>query len=265
MDKTGTLTQGVFKVRQVTAMNGFSEEDVLRYAAHAESFSHHPIAASIVEAYMGHIDESRVEGYEEIAGHGIKARIDGELVVAGNDRILHREGIPHDDCDAEGTVVNVAVNGVLAGRIIVADEIKEDAAAAIQSLKELGVTRTVMLTGDDENVARRVAEAVGVDEVHAGLLPEEKVSALEGIVRERQMRDGTIAFVGDGINDAPVLTRADVGIAMGGLGSDAAIEAADVVVMDDMPSKVGRAITIASALERSSCKTSPSPWRSRLR
>ena len=187
-----------------------------------------------------------MESYEEIAGHGIKARIDGKLVVAGNDRLLHREGIPHDDCDAEGTVVNVAVDGVLAGRIIIADEIKPDAADAIRSLKELGVTRTVMLTGDDQERGTSASpRLVGIDEVHAGLLPEEKVLALEAIVRERQSGSGKVAFVGDGINDAPVLTRADVGIAMGGLGSDAAIEAADVVIMDDMPSKVGKAIAIA--------------------
>lgn len=245
MDKTGTLTKGVFKVQQVTVFNGFSEEEVLDYAAHAESFSNHPIATSILEAYKSEIDESRIESYEEIAGHGIKAKIDRKLVVAGNDRILHRESIPHEDCDAEGTVVNVAVDGVLAGRIIIADEIKPDAADAVRSLKSLGVTRTVMLTGDADNVAQRVAKELRIDEVHAELLPEEKVSILEKLAHERKTGAGKIAFVGDGINDAPVLTRADVGIAMGGLGSDAAIEAADVVVMDDMPSKVGKAIAIA--------------------
>lgn len=244
MDKTGTLTQGVFKVTRVTTYNGFTEREVLHYAAHAESFSHHPIAVSIGEAYDGQIDEALVENYEEIAGHGVIARIDGKVVVAGNDRMLHRESIPHERCDAEGTVVNVAVDGVLAGQIIIADEIKEDAADAIRSLRALGVSRTVMLTGDDKDVAQRVGDTLGIDEVHGGLLPEEKVQALERIAQERA-RSGTIAFVGDGINDAPVLTRADVGIAMGGLGQDAAIEAADVVVMDDRPSKIGKAIAIA--------------------
>lgn len=253
MDKTGTLTQGVFKVQRVTALNGFSEAAVLDYAAHAESFSNHPIAGSILEAFVEArgkaLDRSRVGRYEEIGGHGVKAEVDGKLVVAGNDRLLHRENVPHDDCDAEGTVVNVAVDGVLAGRIVVADELKPDAAEAVRSLKELGIRRTAMLTGDDPNVAEGVAAAVGIDEVHAGLLPEEKVQALEAIARavakERGSGAGRVAFVGDGINDAPVLMRADVGIAMGALGSDAAIEAADVVIMDDMPSKVGKAIAIA--------------------
>lgn len=250
MDKTGTLTQGVFKVQEVTAFNGFSTSEVLGYAAHAESFSSHPIATSILEAYEGELNLALVDQYEEIAGHGVKARVDGKMVVAGNDRILHRETVPHEDCRAEGTVVNVAVDGVLAGRIIIADDLKPDAAAAVRALKDLGVAQTVMLTGDDEHVARRVADAVGIDEFRAGLLPEEKVAALEAIVRSRRTRQGKVAFVGDGMNDAPVLTRADVGIAMGGLGSDAAIEAADVVLMDDMPSKVAQAITIARRTRR---------------
>jgi len=245
MDKTGTLTQGVFKVRRVTALNGFAEDAVLDYAAHAESFSNHPIAGSIIEAHGKAVDLSRVGRFEEISGHGVRAEVDGKLVVAGNDRMLHRENVPHDDCEAEGTVVNVAVDGVLAGRIVVADELKPDAAGAVRSLRDLGVRRTVMLTGDDPGVARRIAAAVGIDEVYAGLLPEEKVQVLERIAKERGTGAGKVAFVGDGINDAPVLTRADVGIAMGALGSDAAIEAADVVIMDDMPSKVGKAIAIA--------------------
>lgn len=250
MDKTGTLTEGVFKVRDVTAMNGFTREQVLEYAAHAEAFSNHPIAASIVEAYGVPVDVGRIEGYEEIAGQGIKARIDGKRVVAGNDRILHTENIPHDDCDAPGTVVNVAVDGMLAGRIIVADAIKPDASNAVRALKQHGVTRTVMLTGDERKVAQHVAAAVGIDEVHAELLPEEKVAKFEAIAAQRPAGRGPVAFVGDGINDAPVLMRADVGIAMGGLGSDAAIEAADVVIMDDMPSKVAKAMAIARRTRR---------------
>lgn len=250
MDKTGTLTQGVFRVQEVAAYNGFSQSQVLEYAAHAESFSNHPIAASILEAYQGEIDLARVEAYQEIAGHGVKARIDGKVVVAGNDRMLHREEVPHDECEAPGTVVNIAVDGRLAGRIIIADEIRPDAAAAVRALKSLGVVETVMLTGDDEKTARQVAAAVGIDHVRAGLLPEEKVAALETIAQSRKAKRGKVAFVGDGINDAPVLTRADIGIAMGGLGSDAAVEAADVVLMDDMPSKVAQAVTIARRTRR---------------
>src|SRR5690606_22388721 len=250
MDKTGTLTQGVFRVQEVAAYNGFSQSQVLEYAAHAESFSNHPIAASILEAYQGEIDLARVEAYQEIAGHGVKARIDGKVVVAGNDRMLHREEVPHDECEAPGTVVNIAVDGRLAGRIIIADEIRPDAAAAVRALKSLGVAETVMLTGDDEKTARQVAAAVGIDHVRAGLLPEEKVAALETIAQSRKAKRGKVAFVGDGINDAPVLTRADIGIAMGGLGSDAAVEAADVVLMDDMPSKVAQAVTIARRTRR---------------
>jgi len=250
MDKTGTLTEGVFKVQRVTAFNGFSQDDALRHAAYAERYSNHPIAASVLEAYGGAIDESLIESYEEIPGHGVKAKVGGRIVVAGNDRILHSESVPHGACDAGETVVNVAVDGVLAGQIVISDEIKSDAALAVSALKDLGVSRTVMLTGDDRNVAEQVARSLGIDEVHAELLPEEKVSALERIAGDRSAKRGSIAFVGDGINDAPVLTRADVGIAMGGLGSDAAIEAADVVIMDDKPAKVAKAVAIARRTRR---------------
>mgnify|MGYP001257865016 CR=1 FL=1 len=251
MDKTGTLTKGAFKVQHVVAFNGFSEEEVLDYAAHAERFSTHPIAASILRAYGRRVDGGRVSRCEEIGGVGIKAQIDGKSVVVGSDRALTREGIPHEASPSAGTTVNVAVDGVLAGRIIVADEVKSDAADAIRTLRALGVKRTVMLTGDAAPVARQVAGALGIDEVHAGLLPDEKARALEKIAEERGTnRQGKIAFVGDGINDAPVLAQADVGIAMGALGSDAAIEAADVVIMDDMPSKIGRAIGIARRTRR---------------
>lgn len=251
-DKTGTLTRGVFKVVEVTPCNGFSRDRVLELAAHAEAFSGHPIAASIIEAYGRAVDRQRVSGFEEIAGHGVRARVGGQPVVAGNDRLLHREGIPHETCEAEGTVVYVAVDGVLAGRIVIADEIKPEAAAAVRALRHLGVRRQVMLTGDDRSVAEKVAEALGLDDVHAHLLPEDKVAAVERLdaERRREARPGALAFVGDGINDAPVLTRADIGVAMGGLGSDAAIEAADVVIMDDSPARLATAVSVARATRR---------------
>lgn len=250
MDKTGTVTEGVFKVSQVATLNGSSEAEVLDYAAHAESFSSHPIATSIREAYGREVDAARVADYRETAGHGVTATIDGKRVVAGNDRILHVEGIPHDDCTAEGTVVNVAVDGTQIGRISIGDEIKPDAAEGVASLKRLGVRRTVMLTGDNREVAEEIARSIGIDEVYAQLLPEDKVTVLERLAAEKTRSRGSIAFVGDGINDAPVLTRADVGIAMGGLGSDAAIEAADVVVMDDKPSKIATAVKVARRTRR---------------
>jgi len=250
LDKTGTLTQGVFRVQRVTALAGASPETVLDYAAHAEHYSRHPIAASIREAYGRETDAARIGRVVEVAGHGVIAEVDGRRVTAGNDRLLHREGIPHDDCRADGTVVNVAVDGRLIGRLHIGDQLKPDAAGTIRSLKGLGVARTVMLTGDSEAAARPVAAAVGVDHVYAGLLPEEKVQILEGLAGEAHAAGGKVAFVGDGINDAPVLTRADVGIAMGALGSDAAIEAADVVIMDDQPSRVAEAVAIARRTRR---------------
>lgn len=245
LDKTGTLTKGVFQVQEVEVFNGFSTEEVLNYAAHAESFSNHPIASSILRAHGKGIDEAKIQRHEEIPGHGVKAVVGKQVVVAGNDRMLHREEIPHDTCEAPGTAVNVAVDGKLAGRIIIADELKPDARLAVDSLKRLGISRIVMLTGDAEPAARRIAEALGIDEVHAGLLPEEKAEALEKVASSPKGARAKVAFVGDGINDAPALTRADVGIAMGGLGADASIEAADVVIMDDMPSKVAKAVAIA--------------------
>lgn len=242
LDKTGTLTRGVFRVQDIAAADGFTEAQVLEYAAHAESFSNHPIAASILEAYASEVDRSRIEGYEEIAGHGVVARIDGKEVALGNARLLGRLGISHTAPKREGTVVYVAVDGQMAGLITIADEVKPDAAEAMGSLRRLGIRRTVMLTGDLAEVAERVGKELGIDEVHAELLPEGKVELLEDIFSKGE---GRVAFVGDGINDAPVLTRADVGIAMGGLGSDAAIEAADVVIMDDAPPKIAKAIEIA--------------------
>lgn len=242
-DKTGTLTKGTFKVTQVVTKNRFSESELLTLAAKAESHSTHPIALSIREAYAQPIADSDVTDYEEIAGHGIRAVVQNQVVIAGNDRLLHREKIDHDTCDVAGTVVHLAVNGRYAGYILIADEIKEDAAQAIRDLKRIGVEKTVMLTGDSQIVARSVASQIGLDVFIAELLPEGKVDEIEKLL-DRSGR-AKLAFVGDGINDAPVIARADVGIAMGGLGSDATIETADVVLMTDAPSKVAEAINVA--------------------
>ncbi|MEG5034543.1 heavy metal translocating P-type ATPase [Microcoleus sp. AT3-D2] len=244
LDKTGTLTKGVFKVAQIVPKNGFHETELMTIAAKVESQSNHPVAKSIIEAYGGKIDSSDVKDYEEIAGHGIRAKVNNQIVLAGNDRLLHREKIPHDVCNAEGTVVHLAVDNRYAGYILIADELKEDAVQAIRDLKNLGVERIVMLTGDNQAVADSVARKLGLDSYLAELLPEEKVEAIEKLISQSKKGD-KIVFVGDGINDAPVLARADVGIAMGGLGSDAAIETADVVIMADAPSKVAEAIQIA--------------------
>jgi Zn2+/Cd2+-exporting ATPase len=242
-DKTGTLTQGVFQVTQLVPKNGFSESELLTLAAQAESQSTHPVAQSILDAYGRKIETADVTDYEEIAGHGIRAKVQNRVILAGNDRLLHREHIDHDTCDVDGTVVHLAVDGRYAGYILIADEIKDDAVQAIRDLKKAGVERTVMLTGDNEVVAKRVAEQVGLDVYFAGLLPEDKVGVLERLLS--QSGNGKVVFVGDGINDAPVIARADVGMAMGALGSDAAIETADVVLMTDAPSKVAEAIQIA--------------------
>jgi Cd2+/Zn2+-exporting ATPase len=257
-DKTGTLTKGDFRVAEVVAKNGFSQEDILRFAALAEMHSNHPIARSIVEAYekdeigwrgddSGEVDSSvksypnySVKSYEEIPGRGVRAEINGYSIIAGNDALMHEMDIEHDSCDVEGTIVHVAVNGIYAGYIIVADQLKEDARKAVNELKRLGC-RVVMVTGDSREIAERVADKLKVDEYYAELLPEDKVR----VVEELKGRNGRVAFAGDGINDAPVIARADVGMAMGGLGSEAAIEVADVVIMDDMPSKVPKSIRIA--------------------
>ena len=242
-DKTGTLTKGVFKVTEIVPYNGFKQDDLLRIAAEAEANSNHPIAKSIRVAYNRPIDEFSISNYTEIAAHGIQATIEGKLVLAGNDRLMHRESITHDTCNVEGTVVHLAVDRVYAGYIIIADEIKEDAVQAIRDLKAAGVERVMMLTGDSQAVAQRIAKTLGVDTFAAELLPEDKVAAIENLLGEFSKK-GKVAFVGDGINDAPVIARADVGIAMGGLGSDAAIETADVVLMTDAPSKVAEAIQV---------------------
>lgn len=250
-DKTGTLTEGVFQVTQIAPYNGYSELEVLTVAAIAESQSNHPVARSIVSAYdngIGASDitltNSDVTDYEEIPGHGIRAKVRGMEVFAGNDRLLHKANIDHDTCNVEGTVVHLAIDGKYAGYILIADRIKSDAREAIARLKKAGVTETVMLTGDNRVVARNVADKLGLDTYKAELLPEDKVDAIEQYLLKSDKKS-KVAFVGDGINDAPVIARADVGMAMGALGSDAAIETADVVLMDDAPSKVAEAIVIA--------------------
>jgi Cd2+/Zn2+-exporting ATPase len=243
-DKTGTLTKGVFKVSNVVTKNGFTEEELMAIAAQVESQSNHPVAQSIREAYGQNTDLASVKNYHEIAGHGIRALVKDRMVIAGNDKLLHREKIEHDTCDVEGTVVHLAVDNHYAGYIAIADEIKDDAVLAINSLKKLGVEKTVMLTGDNRIVAARVAKELGLDDYIAELLPEDKVEAIEKIISQSG-KDNKVAFVGDGINDAPVIARADLGMAMGGLGSDAAIETADVVIMNDSPSKIAQAIQVA--------------------
>ncbi|MBN3924085.1 heavy metal translocating P-type ATPase [Nostoc sp. NMS4] len=243
-DKTGTLTKGVFKVTKIVPLNGWNEQELLELAAKVESHSNHPIAQSIRKAYGGKIDEFEVRDYEEIAGYGIRAKVENRVVIAGSDRLLHREQIYHDNCQLEGTVIHLAVDDIYAGYIIIADELKEDARLAIQTLKRMGVERTVMLTGDNQAIASRIAQQIGIDTYQAELLPEEKVNAIEKLLSTAG-KHGKVVFVGDGINDAPAIARADVGMAMGGLGSDAAIETADVVIMTDTPLKVAEAIQIA--------------------
>ena len=244
-DKTGTLTKGVFRVTEIVPKNGFSEDEILKFAAMAESHSNHPIAQSILEAFDGKIDEDKVKGYEEIPGYGIKARVDNHHILAGNDKLLHREKIDHDTCDVEGTVVHIVVDQVYAGHIIISDEIKEDAVIAIQELRDIGVKRQIMLTGDSDVIANSISQKLGLEEYFAELLPHQKVKKVEELVKEKRNPKDLIAFVGDGINDAPVLMRSDIGVAMGALGSDAAIEAADIVLMTDEPSRLPEAVRIA--------------------
>lgn len=251
-DKTGTLTEGTFRVAAARPANGFTEAQVLEAAARAEAASPHPIAASILAAYGKQVDPNELEDYEELAGYGVKGRWRGKTILAGNDRFMHREGIPHEDtvCDLSGTVVHVAVEGIYAGHLTIADEIRHDAAFALQGLRAQGIRRMALLSGDDECVARQVGKSLQIDLVHANLLPGDKVALVEALTAEIHQRKGKLAFVGDGMNDAPVLTRADVGIAMGGLGSDAAIEAADVVIMDDQLRKLPAAVQIARRTRR---------------
>jgi len=251
-DKTGTLTEGVFKVVSVNPFNGFTETELLKMAAIAESHSNHPIAKSISEAYGNNVDESLIEYYEEIPSHGVKVLSEGKEILAGNDRILHMDGyeIEHDSCITEGTVVHVAVDRKYAGYIVLADKVREDAKETIQALKQEGIRRVVMLTGDDREAAERVAKLLKIDEFHAELLPQQKIEIVKRLEKQLDKKTQKIAFVGDGINDAPVLMASDIGIAMGGLGSDAAIEAADVVLMKDKLSTLVDAIYISRRTKR---------------
>ena len=243
-DKTGTLTKGVFKVTKAISENGYTEDELIKYAAYAESYSNHPIALSIIAAYHAEIDKDKIENYQEIAGNGIKVNVNGKEVLAGNTKLMISENIQYTDVDTLGTVVHVAIDKKYAGSIIISDEVKEDSAKTIKELKALGVRKTVMLTGDLKKVADNIGKELGLDKVYSELLPADKVEKVESLEAQKSHK-GKIVFVGDGINDAPVLARADIGIAMGGLGSDAAIEAADVVIMTDEPHKVASAIKIA--------------------
>ena len=248
-DKTGTLTKGVFEVANIIPAAGYQKEQVLEYAAQAESYSNHPIAKSILATYGKPIDQKQFSDFEEISGHGISVMVQGKKVLAGNSKLMESEKIAYAACDAAGTKFYVAADGSYVGCILIADGVKPDSKCAIAELKKIGVEKTVMLTGDDERIGKSVADELGLDAYYAQLLPDQKVEKLEML--DKQKRQGSkLAFVGDGINDAPVLARADVGIAMGGLGSDAAIEAADVVLMTDEPSKLVEAIDVAKATKR---------------
>lgn len=242
-DKTGTMTQGVFEVSGVHH-SAMDTEKLLEYAALAECHSSHPISKSLQKAYGKPVDQSRVTDVEEIGGNGVIAKVDGHSVAAGNEKLMNRIGVEAMSCHSVGTVVHMAVDGAYAGHILISDLIKPHAKDAIRALKAAGVKKTVMLTGDRENVARQVASELGIDEVHSELLPGDKVEKVEKLLAQKGEKE-KLAFVGDGINDAPVLSRADIGIAMGALGSDAAIEAADVVLMDDDPVKIAKAIKIS--------------------
>ncbi len=241
-DKTGTLTKGVFEVEDIHHAIR-NEAELLELAALAESASAHPISLSLQRAHGKRLDRSRVTDVREDSGKGVVARVDGIEVAVGNEKLMNELGIPFQSCHSAGTIVHVAVNGVYEGHIVVTDVIKPNAAEAVSALRKLGVTKTVMLTGDNEQVAKQVSGQIGIDEVHSGLMPDEKVAQVERLLERRT--NGSLVFVGDGVNDAPVLSRADLGVAMGALGSDAAIEAADVVLMDDDPMKLRKAIRIA--------------------
>lgn len=242
-DKTGTMTKGVFEVNGIHH-SPYKDEELLEYAALAESYSTHPISKSLQRAYGKPIDKNRVSDVEEIGGHGLTAKVDGKVVAAGNAKLMKKLGIEYHDCSHVGTIVHVAIDGKYAGHILISDVIKEHAAEAIAALKKSGIEKTVMLTGDAKNVADHVAAQLGIDEVCSELLPGDKVEKVEELLTKKPEKD-KLAFVGDGINDAPVLSRADIGIAMGALGSDAAIEAADIVLMDDDPLKISKAIRIS--------------------
>ena len=243
MDKTGTLTKGVFEVTKVAPI-GISEEELIRYAAYAESYSTHPISVSLKKAYGADINESAVTDIKEIAGHGVTANVSGDTVAIGNAKLMKSLGVSYAEADAAGTICHVTVNGEYRGYIIISDKVKETSKSAIQKMASAGITKTVMLTGDAKSVADKIAAELGISEVYSELLPADKVSIVEKLLSEKA-EGQQLVFVGDGINDAPVLSRADIGIAMGALGSDAAIEAADVVLMDDDPEKISLAVKIA--------------------
>lgn len=246
-DKTGTLTKGEFKVAEIVSANGFKEEDILRYAAYAEANSSHPIAKSILDAYNKKIQQNDITEVKEISGYGIQAKVNGDEVLIGNDKLLHQENIKHDKCDIAGTVVHVTVNRKYAGYIVISDSLKEGAVETINELNKLKI-KTVLLTGDNKSAAEVYAKKLGIKEFYSELLPENKVEHIEKLLSST--KDGKVAFVGDGINDAPVLARADVGIAMGALGSDAAVETADVVLMTDSPMQVVKSIEVARRTRR---------------
>ncbi|MCU7522692.1 MAG: cadmium-translocating P-type ATPase [Ignavibacteria bacterium] len=241
-DKTGTLTKGVFRVKEIVTENGLGKDELLRMAAEAEAQSNHPVAQSIREAYGKDIELRAIEYYHEIPGYGIKARVEGKDILAGSDRLMHRENIQHNNCGSSDTVLHLACNGTYAGYITISDELKEDARDAVEYLRREAVEKIIMFTGDNKMAAEKISKELNLDQCYSDLLPEDKVSTLESLMGEKK---GKIAFIGDGINDAPALARADVGIAMGALGSDLAIETADVVLMTDTPSKVGTAIHLA--------------------
>ena len=243
-DKTGTLTKGVFKVTKISANASISEAELLKYAAYSESFSNHPIALSIQKAYGKEIDKDQISDYEEISGYGIKAIVNGNTILAGNSKLMRKENIAFEEIKDLGTHVYIALNGSYAGFIVISDELKDDSNYAVQALKNIGVKKLVMLTGDSKDVGEKICKDLGLDEVHAELLPHQKVEMVE-LLDKKKPPKAKLVFVGDGINDAPALARADVGVAMGGLGSDAAIEAADVVLMTSEPSKLVSAIKIA--------------------
>ena len=242
-DKTGTLTKGVFNVQEIHP-EGVSKEELLELTAHAESYSNHPISLSLKRAYSKEIDNGRISDVEEISGHGVIATVNGKKVMAGNIKLMKMMDIPYFKGELIGTIVHVAVNNKYIGYIVIADEVKEDSAQAIKELKAANIKQTVMLTGDNKSIGSKVAKELGLDKVYAELLPADKVEKLEELFSQKSKK-GKLAFVGDGINDAPVLARADIGIAMGGLGSDAAIEASDVVIMTDEPSKIATTMKIS--------------------
>lgn len=248
-DKTGTLTKGTFDVAEIMCEEGFTKDELMEYAAYAECYSSHPIAESIKRAYGREIDKDRIRSYDDISGLGIKARVLDRCLLAGNKKLMDCENITMQEADASGSIVYIAVDGVYAGYIVVSDTIKKDSPAAVKGLKKAGVKRVVMLTGDRSTAAKKVSEEIGIDEVYPELLPDGKVEKMEEIIKDKP-QNKKLVFVGDGVNDAPVLARADIGVAMGALGSDAAIEAADIVIMDDMPSKLVTAIRIAARTKK---------------